>query len=323
MTKTIKTAARTPKATRIAAAASTATSKPRALKVSDFAFVGAAAFSRVLAAFNRGALRMQRNHSVRAPKVKHIGKQLKGDQKVFHLVMWQGKERLIDGYTRVQRIVQGLTETPEAVLLLVHAEPASEAELIELYDQFNSKAALKGSEDKYQEGLRMTELLESLKSDLVTRGQRSAGRLATDAGTIREGVLAAEKGIRFVDGLVLDRNTETLGVLAAYYAIGMHSDFCGDAAEAFIRKMNQAVFVPRINKKGDFAIKAFRDYHERKIAGKTATGGSNVNAIRNQALAAFVSFGGFESFLPSPHVQVTVAVFNEVIRQARLATGTK
>lgn len=317
MTKAIKTPID------LAAAGTVRTRKSKALTVSDFAFVGAVAFSRVLAAFNRGALRMQRNHSVRALKVKHLGKTLQGDQKVFHLVMWQGKERLVDGYTRVQRIIQGLTEAPEAVLVLVHAEPSSEAELISLYDQFNSKAALKGSEDRYQEGLRMTALLDSLKSDLVTRGQRSAGRLATDANTLREGVLSAEKGIRFIDELGLTRNGETLGLLAAYYAIGMHSDFCGDVAEEFIRKMNQAVFVPRISNKGDFAVEAFRLFHAKKVANKTATGGCNINAIRNQALAAFVAYGGFERFLPSTSVQVTVAVFNEVIRKARLATGTK
>lgn len=322
MTKTIKPAARTPKAVRAVAAPSAATSKPKVLTIPDFT-AEPAAFSRVLAAFNRGPLRMQRNHSERALKVQHIGKALSGDQKIFHMVIWQGQERLIDGYTRVERIIQGLTQAPEAVLAIVHVEPSTETELIALYDQFNSKAALKGSEDRYQEGLRMASLMASLKSPLVLKGQRSAGRLATGVGSIRDGVLAAEAGIRFVDNLLLTRRNESLGVLAAYYAIGLHSGFCADKAEEFIRKVNQVSFVPRLSNKGDFVIDAFRDWHDKKKAAGSATGGSNIDAIRNQALAAFVAYAGLESFLPSTDVHVTLAVFNEVVRKARLATGTK
>lgn len=290
------------------------------VSVKGFKFFGAVPFSRVLDAFNRGPIMMQRNHSKRALKARHIGKELTGAQLVFTLVMWKGKERLIDGYTRVERIAQGLTSAPESVIVLLHAEPASEQRLVELYDQFDSRAALKNTGDRFDEGLRLTKLLESLTSPLVLKGPKSAPKLAVDGTDIRSGVLQAEAGIRFVDGLGLRKTHETLGMLAAYYAIGMYAEQCGDKAAAFIRKMNQAAFTPRASVAADFVIAAVRKKHQEKVSQGSATGGNNVVDIRNQVFTAFIAYMGFESFLPSVQAQVTLGVFHEVMRRA---SGTK
>lgn len=290
------------------------------VSVKGFKFFGAVPFSRVLDAFNRGAIMMQRNHSKRAITARHIGKELTGDQLVFTLVMWKGKERLIDGYTRVERIAQSLTQAPSHVVVLVHSEPANEQELMDLYDQFDSRAALKNTGDRFDEGLRLTKLLESLTSPLVLKGPKSAPKLAVDGKNIRSGVLQAEAGIRFVDGLGLRKTHETLGMLAAYYAIGMHAKQCGDKAATFIRKMNQAVFTPRSSSAAEFAIQVVREKHQAKLNQGSATGAKNVVAIRNMTLAAFIAYMGFEDFLPSVEAQVTLGVFNEVMRRA---SGTK
>lgn len=273
-------------------------------------------FSRVLAAFRRGPIKMQRDHATRALTVRHIGKVLKGDQLVFSLVLWEGKERLIDGYTRVERVMQNLTEAPDRVVALVHQNPGSEEALTELYDQFDSKASLKGTSCRYSEGLRMTELLGQMTSGLVTKGQKSAPKQATGAASIREGVLKAEKAMRYVDSLGLQRTHETLGMLAAYYAIALHSEQCGDKTGEFIRKMNQMVFVPKFGVKGDYAIEAARQLHQKKVSQKTATGGTNVAHIRSLVLGAFINHMNYERFLPSVSTQVTLTVFNEVLRRA-------
>lgn len=279
--------------------------------------IGIVNFSRVEDAFNRGPIRMQRSHSKRAPKVKHIKKVLTGEQLIFHTVMWQGVERLIDGYTRVERIITTLTNRPDTVGLVTHEEPSTETDLIALYDQFNSSAALKNAGDRFDEGLRMSELLDTLKSTLCIYGQKSAGQYATDSLSIREGVVAAAKGIQFVDNLWLSKNSETLGVLATYYAIGLHGEFCGAKAVQFIRKVNQRYFAPQKPTEEDLAILRFRQFNEAKRDAGSHSGVKNVTAIRNKGLQCFLDYMGFLHLLPADEKTVSLGSFVTVLTQAK------
>lgn len=280
-------------------------------------FVGPVSYSRVRKAFERGAIRVQRDHGVRALKAAHIGRMLKGAQLVFHAVMWQGQERLIDGYTRCERIELGLTIAPEAVTLIVYEEPESFEALIALYDQFDSSASLKKAKDRYDEGMRLNDMLKTMMSPLVIKGQRTAAKTATGAPSVREGVVRAKRGMQFVDSLMLSRTNETLGLLAAYYAISMHADVFDEKCADFIRKMNQRKFSPKAPTDADIALMLARDFHETKVLAGSATGGKNVAAIRDSVLTAFVDYAGFKKLIPAGTTMLTLAGFNMVMTEAR------
>lgn len=287
--------------------------------VNGITFTGIVAFSRVLAAFNRGPIKMQRDHRKRAAKADYIGKVLSGDQCLFHIVLWEGVERLLDGYTRVQRILEKLTDRPDSVVVIVHEETSTERELMALYDQFNSPISSKKSSDRFDEGLRIVDLLDQLDSQLVLKGTKSSPKVATDAKSIRDGVMRCEQGIRFVDSLKLVKNGETVGMLAAYYALGQHAEFLEDDTESFIRKMNQAEFAPRAMTPANAAVKSARDFQASKKTGKSATGAGNVLAIRDKVLTSFVVAMGLGHFVSGGPRSITLADFIEVMTKARAA----
>ena len=241
---------------------------------------------------------------------------------VFHAVIWEGQERLLDGYTRVERIVQDLTDKPDSVILIVHEEVSSLAEVIALYDQFNSSSALKRSSDRYDEGLRLTEMVDNLKSPLVLTGPKSSPKIATNAPNIREGVTKGIEGIRFVDSMGLNKNGETVGLLAAYYAIGTYASFMDEEAKDFIRKLNQIVFEPKALTTENQSIMKFREYYKLKLSNKSATGGGNVIAIRDKALTCFVQCMGFEHMVSGGFCQLTLGEFINLMKTAKAGYTT-
>jgi len=274
---------------------------------------GFASFARVRKAFNLGPIETQRDHSKRATKVKHIGKSLGGNQMVFHMVIWKGVERLIDGYTRVERIIRALTEEPVSVVIIVYEEVFTKDELKALYDQIDSSTATKKAACRFDEGLRLTEMLNAYTTTLVTRGQKSAPQLAVGADTIRDGVENCKLGMGFVDSLGLDKTHETVGMLAAYYAIGQFASVAEDAAEEFIRKVNQRVFSPKKAQDKEVHLIVYRAYHAKKVEAGSATGGSGSKAILERGLAAFVKFLGHGDYLNGAAEQVTLAKFKELM----------
>lgn len=292
------------------------------LHVSGISFASAAAFSRVQKAFELGPIDVQRDHRKRAPKANYIGRTLKGDMMVFHAVIWKGQERLLDGYTRVERIVQDLTDRPDNVVLVVHNEVFSLAEVIALYDQFNSSSALKRSSDRYDEGLRLTDMVDNLKSPLVLKGPKSAAKMATNAPNIREGVTRGIEGIRFVDSIGLDKNGESVGLLAAYYAIGTYAAFMDEEAKDFIRKLNQIRFEPKALTTENQSILKYRNFYRDKVLGKSATGGTNVIAIRDKALTTFVECMGFAHMVSGGFRQLTLGEFISLMKTAKSVSTT-
>lgn len=274
-----------------------------------FAFAGEVAFSRVQAAFQRGAIATQRDHVTRAPKAKYIGQQLDGEQFIFHAIMVDGQEMLLDGYTRVERISRGLTDEPEKVFLFVHNEAPTQAALMARYDQFNNPAAAKKSADRFAEGLRLTEQLNSLQSNLVIRGPKSAPKCASHEKDLRLAIMAVKEGMQFVDNLGLDKTHETVGLLAAYYAVGQHTpEKLQVHADEFIRKMNQRVFSPSQLSYSNQAIIDFRKYYWDKRNNGSVTGGSNVASIRDNCLTAYLDYLDGNNVPATSHAAKTVSL---------------
>jgi len=250
-------------------------------------------FKVVQKAYDLGPIFVQRDHEARAKKVKYLKGSLHGDQLVFHLVRINGKLRLIDGYTRVKCVMMDKVEIPARVLVIIHAEPASEDALKALYDQFNSPAARKGASCRYSEGQRATDTLNTYNSPLMQRLQKTAPMWSVNGNSVREGVIKATPGMQWVDELKLNKGAtthESLGSVAAYLAIGRYAHLAPVAAEQFIRNLNQAQFTAR--SQPDQAVAAFRQFHLTKAENNALGCGGNVGSIRNRALAAFLAYAG-------------------------------
>lgn len=276
-------------------------------------------FDRVLAAFDRGPISIQRDHEKRYLRANHLRGVLTGAQAIFHLVMWKGSLRLVDGYTRVQCIKKGKVERPEYVFVAIHEEPRSEAALMALYDQFDSPAAQKKANDRFDEGLRHTNTLGQFTSHLMTRCPKSAPQYATGASSIREGVLKATKQMQAVDKMGLQRHShENLGIVAAYLAVARHMDRFPEQVQDFIRKMNQQVFDPVAPTAGDRAIIGLRAFRQDKQNQGSLGGGSNITALLNRALAAFVRYAGWADYMPDTRdTSLTLVEFETVMSQVR------
>lgn len=262
--------------------------------ISGIRFCGISSYSRVAKAFARGPVQVQRDHAKRAKKAKHIGTALTEPQKVFHLVLLNGQERLIDGYTRIERIQRGLTEAPDSVIVIVYDEVHTLERAVKLYDQIDSKASLKRASDRYDEGLRLTDMLNGLNSHLVKSAQGSAPQWAVGATSIRDGVVNAEKGMRYVDSLGLDKTNEILGQMALYFSIGQYASFLPEVAESFIRKVNQRVFAPMEPSSPDMYVLAYRKLLANRRELRAMSGGTNVKDVHEQGLLAFLGYAGLD-----------------------------
>lgn len=256
-------------------------------------------FSQVLAAFERGPIKVQRDHEKRAKRATHLRGVLHQSQAIFSLVMWKGQLRLVDGYTRVQCVKMGKVVAPDRVHVIVYEDPGSEANLMALYDQFDSSAAQKKATDRYDEGLRVTEKLGQFTSHLMAHCPKSAPQQATDASSIRAGVLQAKQAMETVDKYGLRKGGhETLGCIAAYLAIARFAGHLASEAQDFIYKMNQQTFEPVAPTAGEREILRARAFQAEKKSKGSATGGSNVKALRNRILGAFVRYAGWQHLMP-------------------------
>lgn len=276
-------------------------------------------FSQVEAAFARGPISIQRDHEKRYSRAKHLRGTLTGNQLIFHVVMWKGRMRLVDGYTRVQCVKKQKVTAPEYVYVVVHADPGSEAGLMALYDQFDSPSAQKKATDRYDEGLRHTGALGLLTSNLGTRLPKSAPQYATGAATVRDGVFKAQKLMATLDKMGLRKNAhETLGVISAYLAVAGYADRFPELVQDFILKLNQQVFAPAVPTAGDREILSFRTFQADKKSQGSLGGGSNITALRNRALGAFVRYAGWKDLMPDTRgSSLTLVEFETLMGQVR------
>lgn len=266
--------------------------KPRASRsVEGIEGVRSVAFNVVQKAFDIGPIFVQRDHEARAKKVKYINEKLHGDQLIFHMVRLNGVLRLVDGYTRVKRVVMEKVAVPARVYIVIHAEPANETALKALYDQFNSPAARKGATCRFSEGQRVTSTLRAYSSHLVLKLQKSAPATSVGITDIREGVIRAVEGMKWLDSLGLRKGSkvnESLGSVAAYLAIGRYAHRVPVAAEQFVRNLNAAKFTPRTRQ--DLIIARFRQFHMNKSENGALGCIANVTSILEHALRAFLDY---------------------------------
>src|SRR5690606_39025251 len=157
------------------------------MKVKDIVVEYPAPFTKVMKLFKEGVVEVQRDHAKRVRKARYVYGSLSGDQLVFHAAKFKGKLLLVDGYTRCEAVGRGLTENPGNVVQIIHTARSKE-QLKRLYDQFNNPAAAKKSAYRFDGGLRLTGMLDTVKSRFISRGPRSAVKHAAGLTNIRDSV---------------------------------------------------------------------------------------------------------------------------------------
>lgn len=230
---------------------------------------------------------VQRDHVVRAQRVKHLSGALVADQLVFHAVKFGRKHLLVDGYARVELVAQQQVERPKSVLLITHrCKTQRDVEFV--YDQLNSSQSVKTGRDHVNEGLRKVGLLSEISSHLVMAGpMTTAVKLATGIRNVRGATEAAAPAILFVDTLSLRREKIGAGVLGAVLAIALH-DTNRTIAENFIRGIQAPVFKPVTAQ--DTHIEAVRVNQAKHRANGSLSGGSMTVDMRDSTLTSYLRY---------------------------------
>lgn len=249
----------------------------------------------------------QRSHRLHLAEAKYLKarRELYGDMLVFHAVRYRAPNKagrmvwvtyLVDGYTRVEAVMQELMQAPKQVVLLTHVRDDYEGAYA-LYCQFNSAKAAKRNKHFIQTGVREgstanAEALDSFESALFVRGPSTSGiRYSSLPGKdLRTRVSRGYGPLRKLDQMQLHKTTESSGMMAAYITI-MHRDFeiRPELAEEFIRSMNyEGNFEP--NNRRQHSIKDARLYHNTARADRRTSGTKNVYDIRDRVLRAYQDF---------------------------------
>lgn len=230
---------------------------------------------------------VQRDHVERAQRATYLKGELVADQLVFHAVKLGRKHLLVDGYTRAERVAQGLIARPKAILLITHL-CKTEDDVKRIYDQLNSPKAVKTGRDRVQEGLRLAGLNGVLNSHLIVAGPlTSATRLATGMSDVREATETAGKAILFIDRLDLSREKVSCGVLGAFLAIAIHEPDLS-VAEQFIRGIQKPTFEPVTD--ADGFIVEVRYNQAKHRANGSLSGGSMIVDMRDSTLTSYLHF---------------------------------
>lgn len=242
--------------------------------------------------YQRATCSTQRDHVKRAPTSRYLHGKLWGLQLVFQAVRNAGgKIELIDGYTRCECLMRGLSHVGENESIVLHVHDVDgDGEVKGLYDQCDNPNASKKAPDRLDEGLRLTGKLGKFTSQLMSRGPR-ASAVSTSAGgrPVREAVELMIDGMCFVDHMGLTRTIESSSLLALYITIGKHAARFEEADE-FIRIMNGTVYDPRELTRYTAPVKAFHDLYLDKKLKKSLSGAGNVEAILQLGLGAFTAY---------------------------------
>lgn len=273
----------------------------------------------------------QRSHKLHLKEAKYLNTrgELHGDQLVFHAVRYyvmKGARRvlvikLVDGYTRIQAVLQQLMLAPETVLLITHTVEDYEAAYA-IYCQFNSPAASKRGKHQVQGGIREAsskvpggKARDSFDSGLMLVGPLTSG---IQYSSLRGGDLRAKTSNGYaslcaLDDMGLSKNVETSGLMSAYISM-LHRDLPSRAEHAM-------KFIQLVNFHGDaIAPKAAaqhalaaRDFHNRRRLLKTTSGVRNVQEIRDSVLTQYMRYLAIVLRRPSmaPRTVITLGEFME------------
>jgi ketosteroid isomerase-like protein len=252
----------------------------------------------------------QRSHRLHLAEAKYLHglqgkKDLFADQTIFHAVRYKVRTRkgykwvlfLIDGYTRVEAILQDLMNEPEVIYLITHTvEDYDEAYTV--YCQFNSAAASKRGKHFVQSGVRVAttkpgqiakDSFESglLVSGALTSGINNSGLKGKDLAVKTANGFAA---LVELDGMSLKKQGESSGSMAAYIAILQRDHHAQPIlARQFIRGLNYAGNF-EADTLADRFIEEARSYHQDRRALKLFSGTANVQAIRDFLLSQYQEY---------------------------------
>ena len=244
----------------------------------------------------------QRSHIAHLLEVAFLRtrKPLCGPQLSFAIVEYphpqtgQIVKQLLDGYTRIEAVMQKLMLPPADGLVNTETyKVGSFAEAKELYNWYNNTATGKRSKHEVQSAVRQCTngAADGFSSHLMTKGPfvSALRHCGISESTVFDKVVTGFDAFRRLDALNLRKTRETTGALAAYLVLAQHEPD-QDAARSFINKMNQYVFVPDGKHPEHLAIVFARDFHEDRVQSKMTAGTENGDTIRDHLLKAFTVF---------------------------------
>jgi hypothetical protein len=242
-------------------------------------------FSEVLELYESQVLKVQRNHLRRAQSSQHL---TDSDMPV-HMNFTagrtpDGKLKLVDGYTRIAKIVKGEKPAPDMVWLgLVDCTNDKEVEM--LYDAMDSTDAVKRGRDAFEAGLRRAGLLDKLESPVFVRGQAVSAILAAAGhGDTRKATWELRRAIAVLDKLHIrsGRGGVPSGALAALLLLATHEGESGQV-QRFAAALEHPEAVPAEAKKEQAgAIACAEQLQVRREQG--ALSGRNVVPIMEMVL---------------------------------------
>lgn len=245
-------------------------------------------YSDILALYQAGPLRVQRNHLRRVRGADHLKMPLPLHANFLAVRLPDGSVQLADGYTRVAASELQLRPAPQDVWLgIVDVDTLKEAEHI--YLAVDSRRAVKTGRDAFEEGLRKTGLLGKLVSPVfITASAVSALHAASAERDPLAGVTKFKKAIERLDPLGLPAGASGLpaGALGACLLLAQHEAEL-DAVRQFTAALAHPEELSAADKKlVPAALKLQPWLQERREAG--ALSGKNVPVILSQTLGAFL-----------------------------------
>lgn len=242
-------------------------------------------FSEILDLYKAQVLKVQRNHVRRAQTSHHLSE---SDIPV-HMNFTagrtpDGKLKLVDGYTRITKILNGEKPAPDTVWLGI-VDCSSPAEVEQLYDAMDSRDAVKRGRDAFEAGLRRANLLDKLESPVFVRGQAVSAILAAAGhNDTRKATWELRRGISVLDRLHIrsGRNGVPSGALAALLLLATHEVDSGQVQRFAAALEHPEAVPPEAKKEQAGAIACAEKLQERREQG--ALSGRNVGPIMEMVL---------------------------------------
>lgn len=242
-------------------------------------------FAEILDLYKAQVLKVQRNHVRRAQTSTHLSE---SDMPV-HMNFTagrtpDGKIKLVDGYTRITKILNGEKPAPEIAWLGI-VDCATPAEVEQLYDAMDSRDAVKRGRDAFEAGLRRANLLDKLESPVFVRGQAVSAILAAAGhNDTRKATWELRRGITVLDRLHVKsgRNGVPSGALAALLLLATHEADSGQVQRFAAALEHPEAVPPEARKEQAGAIACAEKLQERREQG--ALSGKNVGPIMEMVL---------------------------------------
>lgn len=272
----------------------------------------------------------QRNHQKNQKVKKHTIGALKGGSQQFVGAYCEELKGYfnIDGYHRAQAVIEGNAHfEPGFDVELSVFRVATEADMDQLYDQYNSALSAKKSGCYFESGLHKAGLLDRIGSAWVLgHGKNTAVQYAADMkGTLqtRDATVKMAKGLVICNDMNLQVTKHvTSGVKGALIAIAQYSPSLA-LTKAFLHSVNDSEYEPAKPTHAQSTILAYRN---NLLLNKFGGGGGGAGATTlkfSHALGAFTSFAyrsrGSRAMTDTPLSVAEFIVFMKKLRARKAA----